>query len=205
MTEHIYTYDDPVSERDLDKTIKILNQGGIISYPTDINWGFGCDYANVKAIDKLQRLKPYHPKERPFTLLCSDLKMVSSIANLDNPTYRILKKIWPGPYTVLLQRNKNLARQINDKRKLVGIRIPNSTLLISLIEKFGCPILTTSVPDISEYTPVRFGYQIKETYSGRVDLILDLDQEVLGKDSTVIDLSQGDIVVVREGIGPIDF
>ncbi len=205
MTELIQAYDNPPSEKAISKALDVLNSGGILAYPTDLNWGFGCDYANVRAIDKLQSLKPYHPKERPFSLLCSDLRMVSSVANLDNTAYRLCKTIWPGPYTVLLQRNKNLPRQINDKRKIVGVRIPDSNLLRTLIERFSSPILTTSIPDISEYNPLRYGYQVKELYNNRVDLILDLDKEILGKESTVLDFSTGELIVVREGAGSTDF
>lgn len=201
MSELIQAYDNPPSQKAIDKAIRVLQAGEILAYPTDLNWGFGCDYANVKAIDKLKSLKPYHPKERPFSLLCCDLKMVSSVANLDNSAYRLCKTIWPGPYTVLLQRNKNLARQINDKRKIVGVRIPDSVLLRTLIEEFGSPILTSSIPDISEYNPIRYGYQVKEIYKGRVDLILDLEKEIIGKESTVIDFSDGELVIVREGAG----
>ena len=92
MAEHLYTYDDPPSERDLDRIVNVLNDNGVIAYPTDINWAFGCDAASPKALARMHRLKPRHGKEQPFTLVCSSISMASDIGVINNQAYRMLKR-----------------------------------------------------------------------------------------------------------------
>ena len=207
MTEHIYTYDNPPSQKDLSLSCSVLSADGVIAYPTDINWAFGCDSTNTRAIDKIRLLKPYHPKEHPFSLICSSISMASEYVNISHNTYRYLRKMWPGPYTVILQRSRNLVRQLNDKRKVVGIRIPQSPLLMALVEKLGRPLITTSIPNAKDGSSIKFGHQIYETYKNRLDLILDLGVELSGEESTVVDFSQGDSsppIIVREGAGSVE-
>ena len=95
-------------------------------------------------------LKPHHPKEQPFSLICSDISMASSVGNIDHQMYRYLKKMWPGPYTAIVKRNRSLPRQIKDKRQDVGIKVPDSPLVIALIETYGSPLATTSLPERDE-------------------------------------------------------
>lgn len=204
--KHLYTYIDPVVESHLERALDVIRNGGIIAYPTDVNWAFGCDASNIKSLDKIRMLKPFHPKERPFSLICSDLAMVSSVANVDSQAYRILRKVLPGPYTILLARNRTLPRQIKDKRKIVGIRIPKSPLLLALVEKFGHPIATTSVPLLQSNTselPVsaRFGFEVLENFGHAVDLIIDLGEAVPGLESTIVDFSEGTPHMIRLGLG----
>ena len=206
MAKHLYTYVDPVVESHIDRAVEVIRSGGIIAYPTDVNWAFGCDAANVKTLDRIRMLKPFHPKERPFSLICSDLTMVASVANVDSQAYRILRKVLPGSYTILLARNRSLARQIKDKRKIVGIRIPRSPLLLAIVEKFGHPIATTSVPLLQEApsatpVPARFGFEVLENFGHALDLVIDLGEAVPGLESTIVDLSEGIPHLVRLGFG----
>lgn len=201
MADHIYTYIDPPSERDLARTCKVLEQGGIIAYPTEVNWAIGCDAANVKALDRIRALKPFHPKERPFALLCSSISMAAQVGNIDHSAYRFLKKAWPGPFTVLVLRNKSLPRQIKDKRPVVGIRVPDSPLVLALIEQFGKPLATTSVPNLPDGGPMHHGYEVNEHFGHGLDLILDLGDDVEGHESTIIDLSEGFPRLIRLGAG----
>lgn len=205
MATHVYTFDDPPSERDLRSACQILEKGGVIAYSTDLNWGVGCDVTSSKALDRMHFIKPHHPKDRPFSLLCSTISMASEYANIDQPAYRILRKIWPGPYTVLLERNRNLPKQIKDKRKVVGIRVPANNMLIQLVEMFGMPLATTSVPDLPNGAAPRFGYEVDEVFGHSIDMILDLGTELSGEESTILDMSEGGVVLVREGAGNIDF
>jgi tRNA threonylcarbamoyl adenosine modification protein (Sua5/YciO/YrdC/YwlC family) len=201
MSEHLYTYVDPPSERDLAKAFDILEKDGVIAYPMDQNWAFGCDARNHRALDRIRLLKPTHPKERPFSLICSDVAMASHVGNIDHQLYRFLKKAWPGPYTIIVRRNRSLPRQIKDKRQLVGIRIPENPMVLRLVEKFGRPLATTSIPFGSDDEPLKMGYQIFEEYGHAIDLLLDLGEELPCLESTVIDFSEGYPQVVREGVG----
>jgi tRNA threonylcarbamoyl adenosine modification protein (Sua5/YciO/YrdC/YwlC family) len=206
VAEHLYTYDDPPSEKDLRRTIAILENDGVIAYPTDVNWQFGCDAANTHALDKLRRLKPSHPKDRPFSLIVSSISMAAEYATVDHTAYRLLKKAWPGPYTILLTATRNLPRQLKDKRRIVGIRIPQSPLVLAVIEKLGRPLATTSVPEVmpagGEFLqPPKFGYEVADVFGHALDLVLDLGREAAGTESTIVDMTQGVPEIVRRGAG----
>jgi tRNA threonylcarbamoyl adenosine modification protein (Sua5/YciO/YrdC/YwlC family) len=196
MATHLYTYDDPPAERDLRRALQVLESDGVIAYPNDYNWAFGCDAISAKALDKIHLLKPTHPKDRPFSLLCSSISMAAEYVHIDNAAYRILKRAWPGPYTVLLQATRTFPRQLKDKRRIVGIRIPSSQMVRTLVERLAHPLATTSVPDHPH-----FGYEVYETYGHAVDLVLDLGTELTGDDSTIVDLSDGEPTIVRRGAG----
>lgn len=203
--EHIFTFVDPPSERDLDKACKVLADDGILAYPTDVNWAFGCDAASVKALDRIRQLKPTHPKEQPFSLICASISMAAQFGHVDHAAYRFLKKAWPGPYTVLLQRTQSLVRQLKDKRPVVGIRVPDSPLVLALVERYGKPLATTSIPTV-DGMPLLQGYQVSDEFGHGLNMILDLGDEVSGSESTIIDLSEGAPRLVRLGAGdPIVF
>lgn len=209
MTQHIYTHTNPTNQRHLEKACNILHSGGILAYPTDVNWAVGCDATNKQALEKIHKLKPNHPKDQPFSLLCNSIAMISKFANVEQTSYRYLKKILPGPYTILLKRNKTLPRQINDKRKIVGVRVPNCPLLQDLIEAFDRPMATTSlstIPNIGKqysWDMINYGHQVNEVYGHALDLILDLGKEVMIQETTIIDLSNQEIKLIRKGVGDI--
>jgi tRNA threonylcarbamoyl adenosine modification protein (Sua5/YciO/YrdC/YwlC family) len=208
MGMHLYTYDDPPAERDVSRAVRILSDSGVLAYPNDLNWAFGCDAASAKALDRIYMLKPTHPRELPFSLLCSSISMAAEYAVIDNASYRLLRKAWPGPFTVLLNATRQLPRQLKDKRRVVGIRIPTSNLLRTIVERFGQPIATTSVPTINlklpqgaVAQPPKFGYEVFETYGHAIDLVLDLGGELPGLESTIVDLTSGHPTIVRPGAG----
>jgi len=209
MAQHIYTYDNPPAERDLARTVRVLAVGGVIAYPTDINWAIGCDAASSKALDRIHQLKPTHSKERPFSLICSSISMAAEYASIDNAAYRLLRKAWPGPYTVLLTATRTFPRQLKDKRRVVGIRIPASPLLTAIVDQLGRPLATTSAPALSSLqdadgegeNPPHFGYEVAAAYGHALDLVLDLGAELAGLESTIVDLTGGTPEVVRKGAG----
>lgn len=152
-------------------------------------------------MDKIRLLKPSHPKSRPFSLLCKDISMASDYGSIGNLHYRLLKKAWPGPYTVLLKSIKTIARQLKDKRKIVGIRIPESPLLQAIIEQLEEPLATTTVPLKKDETPYKMGFEIFEEFGHGLDLCLDLGEELSGLESTVVDLTEDYPEIIREGLG----
>lgn len=201
MVQHLYTHIDPINEKHFKKAVETLEKGGLIAYPTDVNWAVGCDPSQSKALKSILKLKPQHPKLKPFTLLCHDLTMVSQVASLNSYAYKVLKKILPGPYTVLLKSHQTLARRIKDKRQIVGVRIPQSSLLLEFIRYYKKPLATSSLGvDKSLF----FGYEIEQEFGHGLDLILDLGEGVTPQETSIIDLSEGELVVVRQGIGPTD-
>ncbi len=204
MADHIYTYENPTSEKDLGRALRVLENDGIIAYPTDVNWAIGCDCVRAKALDRIHALKPSHPRDRPFSLICSSISMAAEYAAIDGSAYRLLKKAWPGPYTILLTANKNFPRQLKDKRRVVGLRIPACPLVLALVAKLGRPLATTSIPPIKEgdfEVNPHFGYQVFEAFGHALDLVLDLGDERPGLESTIVDLTSGAPEIVRRGIG----
>ncbi len=196
MVLHLYTYDDPPSERDLAKVVEVLEHDGVIAYPTDLNWAFGCDARSQKALDRINLLKPSHPKALPYSLICSSISMASDYVVIDNTAYAMVKKAWPGPYTILFNTTRNLPRQLKDKRRIAGIRIPDSNLLRAVVDRLGRPLATTSIPEHP-----RFGYEVEEQYGHALDIVLDLGQELEGRDSTIIDFTGGSPELIRLGAG----
>ncbi len=210
MAKVLYTFINPTSKKDLDEACRVLDRDGVIAYPTDVNWAFGCDPSSKKAVEKIRMLKPHHPKELPFSFLCDSISMISSIADVDHAAFAVLKKVFPGPYTVLLKRNRTLPRQMKDRRKLVGIRMPKFPLLLDLIGVFGKPIATTSIPyEIASESPhhdeqwLHYGYEVDNIYGHALDLILDLGDPVPVHETTILDLSEGEITLIRQGFGSI--
>lgn len=209
MGRHVYTYVKPVREQDIVATCELLRNDGVIAYPSDVNWAFACDGSSPKALERIRLLKPYHPKDQPFSLLCASISMASSVSNVDDFAYSHMRRCCPGPFTFLLDRSKNFPRLMKDKRRTVGIRIPDSPLIQAVIELFGKPIATTGVPpcieegeDRQKQLP-RFGYQVHEVFGHAVDLTLDLGEESPAGESTIVSLVDGMIEVVREGMGAL--
>lgn len=203
MSELLYTYIRPTNPKHLERATRLLEDGEVISYPTDVNWAMGASPFSAKGVDKLARLKPDHPKNKPFSLLCADLRMVSEVAIFENSAYRILKKILPGPYTIFLKSHHDLPRIIRDKRPLVGVRIPDCPLLSDLIARLGHPLLTTSLPAGDFGRPPHFGYEVEQRFGRDLGLILDLGEEIIPAETTILDLSEGEPRLVREGVGRI--
>lgn len=201
MGEHIYTYADPPSERDLTRTCKVLENDGLLAYPMGLNWAFGCDAGSVKALERIRLLKPGHPMEKSFSLLCSDISMASRVGNIDHSLYRVLKKIWPGPYTILVRRHRSLPKMIRDKRQIVGIRVPDCDFVRALVARYDKPLATTSVPEKPDGGSCIMGYEVYEHFGHGVDLVLDLGEELPGGESTVVDFSSGSPEVIRVGAG----
>lgn len=204
MGQHLYTHNNPIPESDLDKIQRILESEGVIAYPTDVNWAFGCLASSPRAVEKLLRLKVTHPKEQPLALICDSISMASNYANIESTVYPFLKKALPGPFTVLLERNARLPKYINDKRRVVGIRIPHMDYLCAVIRRVDTPLATTSVPSLvvgEEVHPYHFGYEVFEKYGHGLDLLVDLGDELYGLETTVVDLTTGEPVLVRKGIG----
>lgn len=201
MAEHLYTYINPPAEKHLERACQILAADGVLCVPAGTSWAFACDAASVKALDQIRLLNPSHPKDRPFSLACSTVSMAAEYGQIDHRLYRLIRKVWPGPFTILLNRNRSLVRQLKDKRPVVGIRIPESPLLLALIEKFGRPLAVTSLPHRKDDQPYRAGYEVFESYGHGIDLLLDLGDELTGQDSTVVDCSGDEPVLIRRGAG----
>ena len=204
MAALIKLYNENPNEREIDKIVKILQKGGLIIYPTDTVYGLGCDITNTKAMERVAQLKGLKLDKANFSFICYDLSNLSDyVKQIDTPAYKILKKALPGPYTFILPSSTNLPKAFKNK-KTVGIRIPDNNIIRELVKKLGNPIVSTSIydeDDLLEYTTDP--ELIYEKWGNKVDIVIDGGY---GSNipSTVIDLSEGEITVLREGLGSVE-
>ena len=203
MAELLFTYEGPTSERHIKQICRICEDDGVIIYATDVNWALGCHYNSKKALARIELLKPHHPKSQPYSLICSSLPMIAEFAYIETSSFKLLRKIFPGPYTVLLTINRNASRSFRNHRKSVGVRIPVRPLLTDIVERLGFPLATTSLPPRADGQPFHFGFEVFEAFGHGVDLMVDLGDEMPGLETTIVDMSNGGIEVIREGAGPI--
>ncbi len=204
LARHLYTWINPVRESHIEQICAVLKDDGVIALPLDVAWAFICDAASTKALERIHRLKPEHPKTRPFSLICSSVSMASHVCSIDDQAYRWLKKSLPGPYTVILQRHASLPRQIKDKRREVGLRIPDDPLVQSIVENFGHPLAASTIPAKDGHfgnAHPSFGSEVIEIWGHALDMVVDLGQESPRQETTIIDLTEGQPRLTRSGAG----
>ncbi|MGG5599683.1 L-threonylcarbamoyladenylate synthase [Myroides sp. C8-3] len=204
MAQFVKIYPENPNEKEINKVVEVLRNGGLIIYPTDTVYGLGCDITNTKALERIARIKGIKLDKANFSFVCHDLSNISDyIKQIDTATFKILKKALPGPYTFILPGNNNLPKEFR-KRKTVGIRVPDNNIAREIVRRLGNPIVSTSIYDedeILEYTTDP--ELIQEKWDNIVDLIIDGgygDNQA----STVIDLSGIEPEIIREGKGSID-
>jgi tRNA threonylcarbamoyl adenosine modification protein (Sua5/YciO/YrdC/YwlC family) len=194
------------NSRDINKIVEILKNGGVIVYPTDTVYGLGCDIHNHKAVERVARIKGINLEKANFSIICSDLSHLSFYARqVDNNTFKLMKKHLPGPYTFILNASHKVPKIFTNKKRTIGIRIPNNNIVIEIVKELGSPILTTSIRNengIGEY--ITDPELIHEKYKEIVDYVIDGGFSN-NQASTIINCTGTEPVVVREGAGIIDF
>lgn len=187
--------------RKIAKIVEILKTGGVIAFPTDTFYAIGCDLMNKKAIERIYQIKQ-RDKKQPFSFICSDLKNISEYAKVSNQSYRIIRRLVPGPYTFILEGTKLVPKIMLNKRKEAGIRVPDHTICNAIVAALGNPVISTtaSTPD-GAYLDSPFA--IEDYYKNRIDIIIDGGNVPAGP-STVIALSDSGVEIIREGLGSID-
>mgnify|MGYP003635557359 FL=1 len=204
MAEFVKIYNENPNQKQIQKAVNILQNGGLIIYPTDTVYGLGCDITNTKALEKIAKLKGIKLENANFSFICNDLSHLSDyVKQIDSSTFKLLKRALPGPYTFILPGSKNLPKAFKNK-KTVGIRIPDNNIARALVETLGNPIVSTSIiddDDILEYTTDP--ELIFEKWKNSVDIVIDGGY---GDNyaSTIIDLTDSEPQVVREGKGSLD-
>lgn len=191
---------DNPQPRLIKQVVESLQQGGIIIYPTDTVYGLGCDILQQRAVERICRIKNVEPKKAQLSFVCSDLSHLSDFAKpISNPTYRILKDYLPGPYTFILQASKMVPKILQSKKDTIGLRIPNNAIAMAIIKELGRPILSASLPGemVEDYTDPEVMY---ENFMNEVDFVIDggIGGTV---PSTVVDCTEEEPVLIREGLG----
>lgn len=204
MAELIRIYEENPNPREIKKVVDVLRDGGLVIYPTDTVYGLGCDITNSRALEKIARIKGVKLEKANWSFICADLSNLSDyVRQIDTPTFKVLKRALPGPYTFILPGNNNLPKDFK-KKKTVGIRVPDNLIARTLVEKLGNPIVSTSIYDedeVIEYTTDPS--LIHEKWDNLVDIVIDGGY---GDNipSTVIDLTGTTPVLIREGKGDFD-
>ncbi|WP_289062598.1 L-threonylcarbamoyladenylate synthase [uncultured Zobellia sp.] len=204
MAEFIRIYEENPNPKELQRVVDVLRKGGLVIYPTDTVYGLGCDITNSRALEKIARIKGIKLAKANWSFICADLSNLSDyVRQIDTATFKILKRTLPGPYTFILPGNNNLPKDFK-KKKTVGIRVPDNSIAKALVEGLGNPIVSTSIrddDDLLEYTTDP--ELIYEKWDNLVDVVIDggYGDNVA---STVIDLSDGEPTVLREGKGSLD-
>lgn len=204
MADLIRIYEENPNPKEIDKVVEVLRRGGLVIYPTDTVYGLGCDITNTKALEKIARIKGIKLEKANFSFICADLSNLSDyVRQIDTTTFKILKRALPGPYTFILPGNNNLPK-IFKKKKTVGIRVPDNSIALSLVSKLGNPIISTSIYDEDELIEYTTDPElIHEKWNNLVSVVIDggYGDNVA---STVIDLSEGEPKVIREGKGSLE-
>lgn len=198
----IKIWNDNPSELQLRDAIEALRIGEIIIIPTDTIYALACDALNVKAIDSLCRLKGINPEKSELSIICDGISMASEYTRIDNSAYGIIKPNVPGPFTFLLPASRKLPRAFRG-RKTVGVRIPECATSRAVAEQLGNPLMVTTIK-FDDHDYGRNPELIAENYEGRVAMMIEGEEGDIVP-STIVDLSDGEPEVVREGKGILKF
>jgi tRNA threonylcarbamoyl adenosine modification protein (Sua5/YciO/YrdC/YwlC family) len=180
----------------------ILRKGGVIIYPTDTVYGIGCDILQADAIERICRIKGILPHKANLSFICNDLSHLSEYTKpISTPTFRLLKDHLPGPYTFILPASKLVPKILQSKKSTIGLRIPDNPIAMALVRELGRPILSTSLPgeQVEDTTDPDVMY---ENFGNQVDAVIDGGIGGMVP-STVVDCSDEEPVVIREGAGVI--
>lgn len=204
MAKYIRLYEENPNPKDVEKVVAILKKGGLIIYPTDTVYGLGCDITNIKALERIAKIKAVKLEKSNFSFVCHDLSNLSDyVKQIDTSTFKILKRALPGPYTFILPGAKTLPNPFK-KKKTVGIRVPDNNITTSIVKMLGNPIVSTSIRDVDEVLEYTTDPElILEKWGHIVDLVIDGGYGG-NEGSTIIDLSEGSAVVLREGKGSLE-
>ncbi len=202
MSQFFYMHEENPQARLISQAVNVIKTGGVIVYPTDSGYALGCLIGDKDAMTKIARIRQID-NDHNFSLMCRDQSELASYARVDNQAYRLLKQNTPGPYTFIFMASKEVPKRLqNPKKKTIGIRVPDNVIALALLEALGEPLMSTSLilpgKEFTESDPEH----IRDILEHQVDLIIH--GGYLGeKPTTVIDLSDGEIEVIREGAGDV--
>ncbi|GAA4054378.1 MULTISPECIES: L-threonylcarbamoyladenylate synthase [Flavobacterium] len=204
MSQFIKIYDDKPNESAIKKVVDVLKNGGLIIYPTDTVYGLGCDITNLKALEKVAKIKGIKLEKANLSFICYDLSHISDyVKQIDTSTFKLLKRALPGPYTFILPGNNDLPKVFKNK-KTVGIRVPDNNIIRAIVKELGNPIISTSIYDEDEVLEYSTDPElIFEKWQNIVDVVIDGGYGY-NIPSTIIDLSGYEPEVIREGKGSLD-
>lgn len=192
---------DPQPRR-IEKIVDLINDGGLIAYPTDSSYAFGCHIGDKRAMDRIRRIRRTDRKHN-FTLVCKDLSEISTYARVENWAYRMVRSMTPGPYTFILPATREVPKRLqNPKRRTIGIRVPDHPFVRAVLAALGEPIMSSTLSLPGDDRPLTDPLEIEERIGHEIDLIVDAGPSGI-EPTSVIDLSGGHVEILRVGRGDV--
>jgi tRNA threonylcarbamoyl adenosine modification protein (Sua5/YciO/YrdC/YwlC family) len=187
------------------KVVDVLEEGGIVIYPTDTVYAIGCDIKANKSIEKIARLKGMNPDNPDMSLIFHDMSQLSEYTVIrDNSLFKLLKRNLPGPFTFIVEANKQIPKLFKNKKKTVGIRIPDNNIVMELVRELGRPIITTSIHDPDEVIEYTTDPElIYEKYRDFADIVINGGYG-RNEASTIVDCTSEEPDIVRQGLGILE-
>lgn len=205
-----YVNKNNIDDRILKRASKILLEGGIVAYPTDSSWAISCSTTSIKGIEKLKKLKG-DIGNTPLTLMCSKISQIEEIASFSDKGFKIIKKYTPGPFVFVLPAKRKIERVINVKRLEIGVRIPDNSVPIKLIEEHTYPLFSFTASKAmllgwwdekyAEENLYEYGWELEEIEG--IDMILDHGEALRKVLTTVLKITDDNVEIIREGIGKL--
>jgi tRNA threonylcarbamoyl adenosine modification protein (Sua5/YciO/YrdC/YwlC family) len=192
---------DPQPRR-IAEVVATIRRGGLVAYPTDSCYAFGCHIGDKRAMDRIRRIRQTD-KNHNFTLVCSDLSEISLYARFDNWAYRLMKSLTPGPYTFILQASREVPKRLqNPRRRTIGLRVPDHPIVHAMLSALGEPIMSSTLTLPGDEYPLTNVAEIEDRIGNQIELIVDAGP--IGIEPTsVIDLSEGSVKILRQGKGDV--
>lgn len=201
--EFLKLYPQNPDPRRIEHVVRALRNGAVIIYPTDTIYGMGCDIHNARAVERVARIKGIKPAKNDFSFICYDLSHIADYARVSNQAFKLMKRVLPGPFTFLLEASGNVPKLLNTNKKTVGIRVPDHAIPRQIVQELGNPIITTSIRDEDEVIEYSTDPElIFEKFQHQVDIVIDggYGGNIA---STIVDATDDDFTIVRQGLGEL--
>ncbi|MCQ2322474.1 MAG: threonylcarbamoyl-AMP synthase [Bacteroidales bacterium] len=191
--------------RHIKMILECLDDDGVIIFPTDTIYGIGCSINSTRAFERIAQIKGIKKEKAQFSFIFNDLSMLSDFTKpINNDVFKLMKRNLPGAFTFILEANNNIPKILQSKRKTIGIRVPDQPIITNIVKEYGRPIMTTSILDEDEISGfLTDPEEINERYKNKVDIIIDGGAGD-NQESTVVDCTDNEIVIVRQGKGELD-
>lgn len=200
MARYFSIHPQNPQQRLIDQVVDIVRRGGVIAYPTDSVYALGCHIGDKKAVDRIRAIRRLD-KHHNFTLICSDLSELASYARVDNRVFRTLKAATPGPFTFVLKASAEVPRRLmHPKRKTIGIRVPDSPIVTSLLDTLGEPMMSVTLLLPQQEYPPTDAEEINQLIGSQIDAVIDGGPCGL-EPTTVVDMSSEAVSILRQGAG----
>ena len=188
--------------RRIAEVVATIRGGGLVAYPTDSSYAFGCHIGDKRAMDRIRRIRRTDKKHN-FTLVCSDLSEISLYAQFDNWAYRLMKSLTPGPYTFILQATREVPKRLqNPRRRTIGLRVPDHPIVHAMLDALGEPIMSSTLTLPGDDLPLTAVVEIEDRIGHQIELIIDGGPTGI-EPTSVIDLSGGSVEILRVGRGDV--